>query len=54
MCENDIESFIFSSSAAVYGHPTYLPLDENHDLNPINYYGFTKLFIEQQLSWLNI
>ena len=54
MCvENDVESFIFSSSAAVYGYPTYLPLDENHSLNPINYYGFTKLFIEQQLSWLH-
>tara|TARA_B100002051_G_scaffold275875_1_gene321382 strand:- start:36 stop:986 length:951 start_codon:yes stop_codon:yes gene_type:complete len=54
MClENDVENFIFSSSAAVYGYPTYLPLDENHSLNPINYYGFTKLFIEQQLSWLH-
>ena len=51
--ENDIKSFIFSSSAAVYGYPTYLPLDENHSLNPINYYGFTKLIIEQQLLWLN-
>ena len=51
--ESNVKSFIFSSSAAVYGHPTYLPLDEKHDLNPINYYGFTKLIIEQQLTWLN-
>jgi UDP-glucose 4-epimerase len=42
---------IFSSSAAVYGMPEYLPLDENHPLNPINFYGFTKLEIERFLEW---
>ena len=51
--EYNVKSFILSSSAAVYGNPTYLPIDEKHDLNPINYYGFTKLIIEQQLTWLN-
>ena len=51
--ENNVKSFIFSSSAAVYGYPQYLPIDEKHNLNPINYYGFTKLIIEQQLLWLN-
>ena len=29
----------------------YLPLDENHPLEPINYYGFTKLEIERILKW---
>jgi len=42
---------IFSSSAAVYGTPQYLPLDENHPLNPMNFYGFTKLEIERFLEW---
>ena len=51
--ENNVKSFIFSSSAAVYGHPEYSPIDEHHPLNPINYYGFTKLAIEQQLNWYN-
>ena len=51
--KNNVKSFIFSSSAAVYGHPKYLPLDESHDLEPINYYGFTKLTIENQLLWYN-
>ena len=51
--ENNVKSFIFSSSAAVYGYPQYLPIDEKHSLNPINYYGFTKLIIEQHLLWLN-
>lgn len=45
--------FIFSSSAAVYGDPTYLPLDENHPLSPTNYYGYTKLCIEENLSWMD-
>jgi UDP-glucose 4-epimerase len=46
-----INSFVFSSTAAVYGYPEYLPLDENHPLKPINYYGFTKLEIERTLQW---
>lgn len=42
---------VFSSTAAVYGKPEYLPLDENHPLNPINFYGYTKRAIEQLLDW---
>ena len=41
--EFDIRTFIFSSSAAVYGKPKYVPIDEVHSLNPISYYGFSKL-----------
>ncbi len=44
---------IFSSSAAVYGMPQYLPLDEKHPLNPLNFYGFTKLEIEHFLEWFD-
>ena len=44
--------FILSSSAAVYGTPEYLPIDENHPLKPENYYGYTKLCIEENLQWL--
>lgn len=46
-----IKYFILSSSAAVYGEPTYLPVDENHPKNPTNYYGYTKLCIEENLKW---
>ena len=53
MIDQDVNNFIFSSTAAVYGYPKYLPLDENHPLNPINYYGFTKLEIERILGWYN-
>jgi len=49
--ETGLKYLIFSSSAAVYGEPHYLPVDENHPTNPENYYGFTKLEIEKFLSW---
>ena len=45
------KNIIFSSTAAVYGNPQYLPVDERHPTNPINYYGFTKLMLENTLSW---
>ena len=46
-----IRLFVFSSSAAVYGEPEYLPIDESHPTNPENFYGFTKLEIERIASW---
>ena len=49
--KNNVEKFIFSSTAAVYGYPQYLPIDEKHSLEPVNYYGFTKKIIEEQLLW---
>lgn len=45
------QNLVFSSSAAIYGNPQYLPLDENHPKNPENYYGYTKLAIEEILNW---
>ena len=51
MVENNTNKFIFSSSAAVYGEPEYLPMDEQHPVNPMNYYGYTKLAIEENLKW---
>jgi UDP-glucose 4-epimerase len=49
--ETGIKNIVFSSSAAVFGEPDYLPVDEDHPKNPENYYGFTKLNIEYLLSW---
>ncbi len=49
--EHGIETFVLSSSAAVYGEPEYLPVDEDHPTHPTNYYGFTKLAIERNLAW---
>jgi len=49
--EAGIKNIVFSSSAAVYGCPQYLPIDEKHPTLPENYYGFTKLEIERFLGW---
>jgi UDP-glucose 4-epimerase len=49
--ETGIKNIVFSSSAAVYGEPEYLPIDEKHPTRPENYYGFTKLEIERFLGW---
>jgi len=50
-CEAGIRHIVFSSSAAVYGEPVSVPIDEEHPTNPENYYGFTKLEIERFLGW---
>jgi UDP-glucose 4-epimerase len=46
-----IRCFLFSSTAAIFGSPVYLPIDEKHPKEPENYYGFTKLEIERILDW---
>jgi UDP-glucose 4-epimerase len=48
---HNCRNMVFSSSAAVYGSPQYLPLDEKHPTEPENYYGFTKLEIERIMAW---
>ncbi|TGN19136.1 UDP-glucose 4-epimerase GalE [Leptospira idonii] len=53
MLENGCKYIVFSSSAAVYGAPKYQPIDENHPLSPENYYGYTKLAIEENLKWFD-
>ena len=49
--EAGIPLIVFSSSAAIYGEPKYLPIDEAHPKEPTNFYGFTKLEIEHLLEW---
>jgi UDP-glucose 4-epimerase len=51
MCACGVRQLVFSSTAAVYGEPQYLPMDERHPTGPTNYYGFTKLTIEGIFSW---
>ena len=46
----NIENFIFSSSAAVYGMPKEIPVSEDAELKPINPYGETKAMIEKILK----
>lgn len=46
-----ITKFVFSSSAAVYGAPQRVPIDEDDAKNPTNSYGETKLMLERVLQW---
>ena len=49
-----VQKFIFSSTAAVYGSPNITsPIDETYQVNPINHYGYTKLYIENYLKWIS-
>lgn len=41
--KSEIKRFIYISSAAVYGEPQYLPIDEKHPTNPMSPYGLSKL-----------
>ena len=45
-----VKRLVFSSSASVYGDPEYLPIDENHSLNPKSPYARSKVMIENMLS----
>ncbi len=46
---NDVKYFIFSSTAAVYGHPETVPVSEDTPTAPINPYGTSKLMTEWML-----
>ena len=43
---NHVKYFIFSSTAAVYGHPEKVPVSEDAPTTPINPYGTSKLMTE--------
>lgn len=53
MVKYDVKKIVFSSSAAVYGEPKSSIITEEHEKNPINFYGFTKLEGERLLKWFH-
>lgn len=53
MLENNVKKIVFSSTAATYGEPIYIPIDEKHPQNPINPYGQSKLMIEKIMDDYN-
>ena len=46
-----VQRLVFSSSAAVYGNPTTVPVDESAPLAPENVYAETKAVMEQVIEW---
>lgn len=51
MSRHGVRTFVFSSTAAVYGVPKTVPIPEDHPLQPNNAYGETKLAVERMLPW---
>ncbi len=49
MRQAGVGRFIFSSSAAIFGIPERVPIDERHPAKPINPYGRSKLMVEEIL-----
>lgn len=49
MRQHGVKTFIFSSTAAIFGNPQQERIAEDHPCAPINPYGYTKLFVEQIL-----
>ena len=48
-----VERFVLSSTAAVYGNPERIPLEETDALAPTNAYGESKLLVERMLAWFH-
>ncbi|OAB42990.1 SDR family NAD(P)-dependent oxidoreductase [Paenibacillus glacialis] len=46
----NIKKIIYASSAAVYGIPQYLSIDEEHSISPISFYGISKQVPEEYIK----
>jgi UDP-glucose 4-epimerase len=51
MLANGVTRLIFSSTAALYGEPRRIPIEETDLLEPTNAYGESKLLVERMISW---
>ncbi len=50
MVEAGVDRLIFSSTAAIFGDPQYLPIDEDHPKSPTSPYGDSKWAVERMLE----
>ncbi|MBN2711475.1 MAG: UDP-glucose 4-epimerase GalE [Planctomycetes bacterium] len=53
MMDTGVKRFIFSSTAATYGEPEKMPIEESITKCPINVYGHSKLEVEEACQWLS-
>lgn len=53
LVENGCKHIVFSSSAAVYGNPVEIPIEESAAVTPINPYGASKMLCERYLEQLS-
>mgnify|MGYP002595132383 CR=1 FL=1 len=54
MVAHGVDKIVFSSTAATFGEPEYVPIDEAHPQNPTNPYGESKLIVEKMLKWCDL
>ncbi|MCZ0754893.1 MULTISPECIES: UDP-glucose 4-epimerase GalE [unclassified Anoxybacillus] len=54
MNEYGVKQIVFSSTAAVYGEPKQIPIQEADETNPESPYGETKLAMEKMMKWVNV
>jgi UDP-glucose 4-epimerase len=53
MLAHGIDRLVFSSTAALYGEPEHIPIQESDALKPTNAYGESKLLVERMLAWFH-
>lgn len=54
MNEYHVKHIVFSSTAAVYGEPSQIPITEELIPSPTNTYGETKRTMEKMMKWMNV
>ena len=53
MVKHGVDKIVFSSTAATYGEPEKIPIEENDKTLPTNPYGETKLTMEKIMKWVS-
>lgn len=53
MDQADVRKIVFSSTAATYGEPEKVPIEESDPTRPTNVYGETKLTMERMMAWFD-
>lgn len=53
MVKHKVDKIVFSSTAAVYGEPKSIPIEETAETQPTNPYGESKLTMEKMMKWVN-
>lgn len=53
MQQAGVKKIVFSSTAATYGEPEKVPIEESDRTEPANVYGETKLMMERMMNWFD-
>ena len=53
MVERGVDKIVFSSTAATYGEPEKIPIEETDKTEPTNPYGESKLIMEKMMKWVS-